>query len=251
MRGWAAVLGVLLGAALAAAVLKTLPPVVFIALAVAAGSYGYYRYRSATVVPPQQLEASTLGLERAAVDRFGLLGYPLRVLGRGTHRSIEDLLFGTWRTLEVKLFDLRYVESDGREKRLCCAVAPVDVDAPTTLVEPRTFFTPREAFGDLGQLTVGPPAFRETFEVRGIDPTFCEALLDERMRTWLLQAAGWGFELSGRWIACYAPRAGTRDALGLLQALSSFVDHVPSTVRERYPARRSAPAGDDPTPAAG
>lgn len=240
-------MGVLVAAALAALLLKALPPVVFILLVVAAGSYGYYRYRLATVVPPQQLEASTLGLERAAVDRFGLLGYPLHVLSRGADRSVEDLLFGTWRTLDVKLFDLRFVVSGGQEKRLSCAVAPLDFEASATLIEPRTFFTPPEAFGNLGELAVGPAVFREAFEVRGSDLVFAEAVLDDRMRAWLLEDSGWGFELSARWILCYAPRAGIRDALAVLQTLSVFVDNVPSAVLERYSAHRPAKTSDDPT----
>jgi hypothetical protein len=255
MRGWGAVLGVLVAAALTALVLKALPPVVFILLVVVAGSYGYYRYRLVTVVSPQQLEANSLGLERATVDRFGLLGYPLHVLARGADRSVEDLLFGTWRTLEVKLFDLRYTENDAQEKRLSCAVAPLDVDVPATLFEPRTFFTSPEGFGELGELEIGPAAFREAFEVRGSDRAFAEALVDERMRTWLLEVAGWGFELSGRWLLCYAPRTGARDALGVLQTLAGFVDHIPSAVHERYAVHEPATAPDDPTgpdaPAAG
>lgn len=255
MRGWGAVLGVFVAVVLTALVLKALPPVVFIVLVVVAGSYGYHRYRLATVIPPQQLEASSLGLERAAVDRFGLLGYPLHVLGRGADRSVEGLLFGTWRTLEVKLFDLRYTEGGGQEKRLSCALAPLDVEAAAILVEPRTFFTPPGTFSHLGELTIGPAAFREAFEVRGSDLVFGEVLLDERMRTWLLEIAEWGFELSGRWLLCYAPRPGARDSLGVLQTLAGFVDRIPSAVHERYPAHASAAAPDDPrgpdVPAAG
>ena len=255
MRRWGAILGALVGAALVAVVLKALPPFVFILLVVVAGSYGYRRYRLVTVVSPQQLEATSLGLERATVDRFGLLGYPLRALARGADRSVEELLFGTWRTLEVKLFDLRYTEDDAQEKRLSCAVAPLDVEVPATLIEPRTLFTPPEAFGDLGELAVGPAAFREAFEVRGGDRTFAEALLNERMRTWLLEIAGWGFELSGRWLLCYVPRAGTRDPLGVLQTLAGFVDQIPTQVHERYAVHKAATVADEPTgsdaPAAG
>jgi hypothetical protein len=255
MRGWGAVLGVFVAVVLTALVLKALPPVVFIVLVVVAGSYGYHRYRLATVIPPQQLEASSLGLERAAVDRFGLLGYPLHVLARGADRSVEGLLFGTWRTLEVKLFDLRYTESGGQEKRLSCALAPLDVEAAAILIEPRTFFTPPETFVHLGELTIGPAVFREAFEIRGGDLAFTEVLLDERMRAWLLEIAEWGFELSGRWLLCYAPRSGVRDSLGVLQTLAGFVDRIPSAVRDRYRAQASAAVPDDPrdrdVPAAG
>jgi hypothetical protein len=238
---------VLIGAALVAVVLKALPPFVFILMVVVAGSYGYHRYRLVTVVSPQQLEATSLGLERATVDRFGLLGYPLHVFARGTDRSIEDLLFGTWRTLEVKLFDLRYTENGAQEKWLSCAVAPLDVDVPAILLEPRTLFTPPEAFGDLGELAIGPAAFREAFEVRGSDRAFAEALLSERMRTWLLEIAGWGFELSGRWLLCYTPRTGARDPLGVLQTFASFVDRIPGAVQEHYAVHEPATVADEPT----
>jgi hypothetical protein len=124
----------------------------------------------------------------------------------------------------------------GEEKRFSCALTATDVEAPALVVEPRTFFTRREELGDLPELRVGPDAFMETYVVLGEDRAFAEGVLEERMRGWLSQdASGWAFELSGRWLLCYSPRAGgARDALGALQALSGFVGRISPEVRERY-----------------
>ncbi len=224
MRSWGAVLAVLAGTAVAAFVLKALPPVIFILLVIVAASYGWYRFRKTTKVSPIRVEADSLGLEHAPADRFGLLGFP----------RVEDLLFGAWRTLDVKLFDLRYTTS-GQERRFSCALTSIDIEAPAIVLEPRTFFTPPEERGGLAELGADPDGLGQALLMLGADPVFREALLDDRMRAWLSgEGSSWGIELSGRWVLLYAPLAGARDTLGTLQTLTGFVDRIPQAVRERY-----------------
>lgn len=230
-------LGALVAVALVALVLRWMPPYVFIPLALVAAGYGVYRLRLATRVTPSKVRAGSLGLEPATGDPFGLAGLPFHLLSRGSDRAVEDVSFGTWAGLDVKVFDLRIVSAQGTSLRYRCALFPVRLEAPPTVIEARTLLTPPEERADLGEVTIGQVAFREAFDVRSDDPAFAEALLDDRMRGWLLDAGQeWGFELRASFVLGYWAQTSMRDTLEALQALAGFSQLIPSEVLARYPA---------------
>jgi hypothetical protein len=242
MRGWAAVLGILVAVVLVAVILRWMPPYVFIPLVLVGAGYGAYRYRRSTRATPAKVRAGSLGLERVTGDPFGLAGLPFHLLSRGSDRAVEDVMHGTWGGVDVKVFDLRLIGEKGGATRFRCALLPIRLTAPWTVIESRTLFTPPEERVDLGEVMVGPVAFEEAFDVRSDDLAFVEVLLDDRMREWLLDAGQeWGFELRASFLLGYATQTSARDSLEALQTLAGFSQRIPTAALAAYPPGSGAP----------
>lgn len=227
MNLWLRLLGFFVAVALAAFVLKELPPLVFIAGVVAGGSYAWWRVRSRREDEQKASGVAALGLQRADDDPFGLIAFPLALLARGTDRVVENVTWGRWHGRELRAFELRYsLGPEMEQRRFICAMVGIDYECPALVIEPVTFLTPPAEQGDLREVGSGSVAFDRVFGVRG-DAAFARALVDDRMREWLL---GLGedraFELNGRLAACYAARVSD-DVMPVLLALGGFLDRIP------------------------
>lgn len=226
VKGWRFVLGVLLGAAVAAFVLKAIPPAL-IGLAMLAGlGYGAYVYRRRRRAEREAVRASALGLHRSDGDPFGLVQLPLLLLGRdNTHRMVEDVMFGTWGELDVKVFDFRY-GPPANEHRYACALLPTGRSTPALTLEPRTFFTADDDRGSLKPVPLKDRAFEEAFDVRGADAESAEALLIDEVRGWIEELSiPVGFELNADMLLCYAQEG--QDPLEVLKAATGLLHRLP------------------------
>ncbi len=228
VKGWRLVIGVLLSAAVAAFVLKALPTAV-VALGILAGlGYGAFAFRRRKKAEREGVQADALGLEPVVGDPFGLAGLPLQFLGRGgTERAVENVMFGTWGGLEVKVFAFRCGPvSDGR--RYTCALVPSGRDAPALAVEPRTYFTPEDDRGALRPVKLKDQAFEEGFDVRSADARKARVLLTEETRRWIANLeTPLGFEINHDLLLCYGAHGG-QDPLEVLEAATGLRQRLPA-----------------------
>jgi hypothetical protein len=54
--------------------------------------------------------ARQLGCDYSVEDPFGILGEPFALFQRGHGRGIENVIWGRWHELELKVFDYWYYE---------------------------------------------------------------------------------------------------------------------------------------------
>ncbi len=218
----------LLGAAVAAFVLKALPTAV-VALGMLAGlGYGAFVYRRRKKGEREGVLANALGLERSVGDPFGLAGLPLHLLSRGgSDRAVENVMFGTWGGLEAKVFDFRYGPASD-ERRYTCALVPSGRDAPALTIEPRTYFTPENDRGPLRPVKLKDQPFVEAFDVRSADARKANALLTEETRRWIAGLeTPLGFEINHGLLLCYGADE-RQDPLEVLEAATGLLHRLPA-----------------------
>jgi len=239
MRGWGLVFGLLVGVALVAVVLEALPPFVVVTLAILGIVLGLRRYRVGRRVEKERAEANALGLQRSPDDRFGLGGLPFQLLDRGgAEASVENVMWGTWRAFDVRLFEFRYRSAEdapGEARRFVCAVISIEANCPPVVIEPKTFFTPAADLGPLDPLDPAPEGFEGAYDVRTTDRAFADALLQEDLRRWIIETEDdVAFEVSSRMLLCYTPLR-RRDTFALLEVATGFGQRIPAEVRTRRP----------------
>jgi hypothetical protein len=243
MKGWGLVIGLLAAVTVLALALKAVPPGVLVVGALAAGGYGAYRFSRRKKAAKENVEGRALGLQAADGDLFGLAGLPLELLSRGTEgRGVDHVLWGSWETVEVRLFDFRYTSGDDGDRRFTCALLALERDVPPVVVEPKIFFTPLTERGQLSVVEVDDGVFGEAFDVRAGDPTFATRLLDADTRQSMERRNGIAFEVNGRMLLTYMPW-DRRDLLALLEAGAELGRRlVAEPVRQRRAAGSKRPA---------
>lgn len=244
MRGWGLVIGLIAAVTLLALVLKAVPPGVLVVGGLAAGGFGAYRFSRRRKAAKENVEGRALGLEAADGDPFGLGGLPLELLSRGREgRSVDHVLWGSWRTVDVRLFDFRYASGEDGDRRFTCALMALERDVPPVVIEPKMFFTPLAERGELPAVEVDDRGFEEAFDVRTGDRTFATGLLNEETRRWMERINGIAFEVNGRMLLTYMPRE-RRDLLALLEAATELGRRLAAE-----PVRRRRTAGSKRTTA--
>lgn len=252
------VIGLLAAVTVLALGLKAVPPGVLVVGALAAGGYGAYRFSRRKKAAKENLEGRALGLQAADGDLFGLAGLPLELLSRGTEgRGVNHVLWGSWQTVDVRLFDFRYTSGDDGDRWFTCALMALERAVPPVVVEPKIFFTPLTERGQLSVVEVDDRAFGEAFDVRAGDPKFTTGLLDDDTRRWMEGRNGIAFEANGRMLLTYMPRE-RRDLLALLEAgaeLGRRLAAVPArpgrTAASRRPTASKGSAGSGSSKKAG
>jgi hypothetical protein len=222
VKGWGLVIGLLAGVALAAVVLKALPPGIVVVATLGGLAYGTYRFNVRKKAVKASLEPGALGLQRADGDPFGLAGLPLELLARGSGaRGVHNVLWGSWRAEDVRVFDFRYTSNDEGDRRFTCALIALERDVPPVVVEPKMFFTPHAERGPLSVVEIEDRAFGETFDVRARDPRLAASLLDDDIRKWMERQNDMAFEMNGRMLLTYVPWE-RRDLFALLEAAAEL-----------------------------
>lgn len=194
-------------------------------------------------------EARRLGLAFSSKDPFHLLQTPFALIRRSrrTFREIDNVLWGRWGDLEVRVFDYAYQESEDEWRRFTAAMAAVPEGWPALVIEPGHLPTSTHLLG-LRTIEFESERFNRTFEVRCADRRFANAFIDARMMEWLLGLSPeWGFEVSGPWILGYREQPKPREIGSVLVTLASFVERIPSVVHSLYPAG-PAPVAPRPDP---
>jgi hypothetical protein len=252
MNRWPRIAAVLAGAFGGVLLLKALPPIIVLA-AFVVGTFVVSRtlktrMRREAVVG----EAATLGLRLEPADPFGLLGYPLSLLGRGTDGRIDEVRWGTWRGAEVKAFDYTYAPamppidpsaaSVDRRGRLACAIAPIPPVPSPIVAEPASFVLGLGAHAPMGEVEVHRSPVAGAFTVRCDDPAFARTLLEGAAGDWLVEEGEeWAFEASGPLLLIYgAPMS----AISVPDVLDRLDD-----LRSRIEAGASSGVVPDPGPA--
>jgi hypothetical protein len=161
-------------------------------------------------------------------------------------------MYGTWRGLEVKLFDYWYARSSDSSiddtERFTCLMISLGTSWPSLLIEPETAAARLAGRVTLKEIEFESEAFNRAFTVRGDDPRFASAFVDGRMLRWLLELpkGRWGFQIAGDALLCYrTPAVLPWELLGVLQTGSAFIDRTPSVVSSLY----QAPLPMPPAPA--
>jgi hypothetical protein len=156
---------------------------------------------------------------------------------------VDHVLWGSWRALDVRLFDFRYASGEAGDRRFTCSLIPLDRDFPALVIEPKTFFTPIAERGELAAVEVEDRAFGEAFDVRSGDRTFATDLLNDDTRRWIQRLREIAFEVHGRMLLSYMPREH-RDLLALLEAGAELGRRLPAEL-----VRRGRTAGSKRTAA--
>ena len=222
MKGWGFVIGLLAAVALVAVALKTLPPGILVVAALGGWAYGTYWFNLRKKAVKTDLEPGALGLQRADGDPFGLAGLPLELLRRASGGgSVDNVLWGSWRAEDVRVFDFLYTSKDDGDRRFTCALIALEGDAPSVVVEPKMFFTPHAERGQLSVVEMEDRAFGETFDVRAQDPRLAASVFDDDTRQWMERQNDMAFEMNGRMLLTYV-QWERRDLFALLEAAAEL-----------------------------
>ncbi len=180
-------------------------------------------------------EARRLRLRFAARDPFDLLDEPF-ALFQHAYSEIDNVLWGAWGDLEVRVFDYAYTRSENDERRYSCALAAIPGGWPTLVIRPESAIT------RLGDQVAMPgiefelEAFNRAFDVRCDDRRFASAVVDQRLMEWLLGLGNEsGFEIRGRWILGCRDQVQPWELEGVLRMLADFVQRIPRAARALYP----------------
>lgn len=233
-----------------ALLLKVLPPFVVLAMLLAGLAAVSQTLRKRSRADAARGREALLGLRRSPADPFGLRALPLSLFGRAPEGSIEDLMHGSWRGVEVQAFDYVFPSSlpGGPEVRraFSCALSSIASPVPAVVMEPQAFVTMLPRPPELDRVDVGSGRFGALFEVRSADADAARSLLSDRMIDLLLELdETWGFEVTERAALAYGPRRDRDEPTGALDALVGFLDRLPGTMW-RSAMGGQPPARDDP-----
>lgn len=215
-----------------------------VALAVmAALGFGAWWIRAQPRRRSAEAAAYELGLRFSAADSFDLIDRPFALFNRlASARGLENVMYGTWRGLDVRLFDYWYARSSDQSiddtERFTCLMISLGTSWPSLLIEPETAAARLVGRVTLSEIEFESEAFNRAFTVRGDDPRFASAFVDGRMMRWLLELppGRWGFQIAGDTLLCHrSPALFPWELLGMLQTGSAFIERIPAVARSSYP----------------
>ncbi|MDP9330953.1 MAG: hypothetical protein M3P11_09985 [Actinomycetota bacterium] len=188
--------------------------------------------------------ARQLGLSYAAKDPFNVIAEPFALFEKGDGRGAENMLWGTWQSLELRAFDYWYYEestdSHGRTSRnyyrFDCAIVPIDAACVRLTITHETLFTRLADALTFHDIEFESEAFNKAYNVKSADKKFANDLIDARMMSWLLaHGDGYSFEVVGEEVLCYCKKIQPAAFLPLLGTAKAFLDTVPKVVTSLYP----------------
>jgi hypothetical protein len=188
------------------------------------------------------LAAAQLGLSFSPRDPFDCLSYPFALLRRGDGRGVENVLWGTWQGMPVRVFDLWYYEerrdAQGRRsrsyQRFSCAVTEIEAACSSLRLDRENLLTRLADHLAMRDIEFESEEFNRAFNVKASDRRFANDFVDARMMA-LTVPGEFSFEAAGRWLLCSSKRRAPFDLLPLLGTLRGFREHVPRVVFELYP----------------
>lgn len=240
MNPWARVLLVLVAAVGGALLLRVVPPLLVLSLFIGSVTYINYRFRRAVRKRPRT-GAELLGLKRETEDPFGILGYPIALFARGSDPAIDELVWGTWNGLDVRVFAVSLLAPTlpghpPQRASFACALTPLEAELPAVVIEPSTFVTRIERAPAAPAVEIDDPRFVAGFHVWSEDPAFARELLVQDLRDRLGSFdSRWGVEVHGRIAMVYGPRPDRPDVVSILEALKDLLDQMPQDVLAAHP----------------
>lgn len=195
-----------------------------------------------------EMEAERLGLRYLAKDPFAMVSYPFALFRRTRRRygGVDNVIWGTWRELEVRVFDYEYSINDDDIRYLSCVVAAIPEGWPSIVIQPETLVTTLADHVALHDVAFELEAFNRLYEIQCEDRRFAGALVDSRMMEWLMSRSPLpGFEISGQWVLAYRDQVQPWHVESVLELANGFIEHIPKIVHSLYPQTRSAtPVGE-------
>jgi len=185
-----------------------------------------------------QAEARRLRLRYSSKDPFDLLDEPFALVrwSRRSYGRVDNVLWGPWRDLEVRIFDYTYQADSENQRTFSCVLAAIPGGWPTLVIRPETPLSTIADHVAFPDITFESESFNRAFDVRCEDRGFANAFVDARMMEWLLTIGHrWGFEVGGRWILGYRDQVQPWEIEGVLETLATFLDKIPRAVSSLYP----------------
>jgi len=184
-----------------------------------------------------EAEARRLGLRYSAKDPFGLLDEPFALM-RWSQRSygrLDNVLWGTWRRLQVRAFEYEYSAGEDDRRTFSCAMVAIPGGWPALVIRPESLVSRLEDVA-IPDVAFESEAFDRAFSVRCEDRRFASAFVDARMMAWLLSLEPqWGFEIDGPWILGYRDQVKPWEVEGVFETMAAFVDRIPRVVESLFP----------------
>ena len=214
------------------------------AIAIAVGSYLAKKKRREGFA----VVATQLGMEYWPEDPFGMLAEPFALFQRGDGQGIENVIAGTYESIDTKAFDYWYYEESTDSKgsrtrtyyRFDCVVVPIDAACSPLTIDNENVLTRLADALTFHDIQFESEDFNRAFNVKSPDKKFANDFLDARMMQWLLRhGEGTAFEIMGDRLLSYRRKLPPMEIVTLLGFSKAFLDHVPSVVFSLY-ARAAA-----------
>lgn len=211
-----------------------------IAAGVAYGSYYLKKRRREGFA----LVASQLGLQYSPEDPFGTLGEPFALFEKGDGRGVENVVWGTWQELDVRVFDYWYYEESTDSKghttksysRFDCVVAPIDAACSRLVIGHENIGTWLAGALSFDDIQFESEDFNKAYYVKSPDAKFANDFIDARMMEWLLKnGEGFSFEVAADRLLCFCRKVGPMEIVPLLGTAKAFRDRIPRVVYSLYP----------------
>lgn len=189
-------------------------------------------------------EARRLGLRYSAKDPFAILDHPFSLFRRtrGSYGGVDNVMWGTWRGLEVRVFDYEYSIYEDDIRYLSCVVAAIPGGWPPLVIQPETLVTKVADRVSLHDIAFELEAFNRLYEVRCKDRRFAGTFIDARMMEWLMTHSPLpGFEVNGQWILAYRDQVQPWHIESVLELVHGFLEHIPRVVPSLYPDTMAPP----------
>lgn len=179
--------------------------------------------------------AQSLGLrfeKRAGPEILSQVSF-LDAMPRGNSRRVKYLLYGTYRGLDVRVFQYTYQTGNGKNQQThnhSIAWARVPADWPGLTIVPEN--VGHKLFDALGgdDIDFESDEFSRRFWVRCRDRKFAYDIVHARMMEHLMSAGWQRWELKGAFLALWETNRTLRaaDVRPALDRVSAFVDLLPS-----------------------
>jgi hypothetical protein len=187
-----------------------------------------------------QAQARSLRLRSAPGDPLGFFTRHFTLLGQpATAKDIENTSWGTWRGMDVAVFDYWFARSSDPGvddfEYYTCATTRVPADWPNLSIVPEGLRSRLAASVGLRDIEFELEHFNHAFDVRADDRRFASALVDGRMMEWLLDLpTGTGFEILDGTLLCQTPRRDDADVTWALETMAAFRDRVPPVIETHF-----------------
>jgi hypothetical protein len=232
MKPWMIALSIGIAVIVLAILLKVAHPFLVLLVFIAVIAVVYLQARRSSR-PEQRTGTELLGLRRETGDPFGILAYPVSLFARAAEPQVEDLVWGSWRGLDVHVFALSFsapslAELPAERASFSCAMARTDGSVPAVVAEPQIFLTRLSRPPALEPIASDEADPTEDLSVWAEDETAARALVDGSMREWLRSLdLRWGFEARGQIAVLYGPRPAEPDLVGTLETLRDLLERLP------------------------
>jgi hypothetical protein len=219
---------------------RQLPAQLLVGITIGATFFAGYWYKVRPRRALHRAEAGSLNLASAPGDALGMFGRSFALLDHAASaKDIENTSWGTWRGLDVVVFDYWFARSGDLQRDdyeyFTCASTPVPQAWPDLAIVPHRLASRLASSVGLPGVEFELERFNRSFEVRSSDRRFASALIDASMMEWLLALpTGTGFEILGGTLLAQTPRSPDRDVAWALETMATFKDRIPPVVASLF-----------------